>query len=280
MLKSVHKCSWDTSTATVFVRDVVIKRSTNTTGGMPRSRGDRRAISHLSDSAKRNLKHTFRNVVGLEVMFTLTYPNEFPMDGETVKKHWAAIRRWFTRKGRKGCWFLEFQSRGAAHFHGFLDGEVPYGELALAWYQIVGSGDSKHLSAGTRIEHLREKHAAALYAVKYAAKADQKEPPEGFKNVGRFWGTFGGLKPEPVAVSECTSPVVVEASTGEIRTSETVLLTRVARGLLNAKRRGLGLPKFRDQGVAGFRVYDSGPALKEYLYYLRGSICNTEEVNL
>jgi hypothetical protein len=29
-----------------------------------------------------------RNVVGLEIILTLTYPAEFPLDGCLVKKHW------------------------------------------------------------------------------------------------------------------------------------------------------------------------------------------------
>jgi hypothetical protein len=103
-----------------------------------------------------------------------------------------------------GIWFLEFQKRGAPHMHCFL-GSWPSGgvnAVAQAWYDVVGSGDEKHLhwhqgllSGRPCLEVMRVPHAASYYACKYAVKADQKYVPEHYCSVGRFWGYWGNLKP-------------------------------------------------------------------------------------
>jgi len=206
---------------------------------------------------------TFRNVVGLRVLLTLTYPGEFPTDGRLVKSHWANMRRWLAHRGVAGAWFMEFQERGAPHYHVFLTGEVPKEEVAAAWYRIVGSGDERHLRAGTRIEALRELHAAGAYAAKYLKKQEQKEVPECFQNVGRFWGLFGGLSVEPVA--QVDNQERLDTSTGEVRPGLAVPAARVMRGLVNARRRAAGRPKFRDGGRQGFTGYGCGPAMADYL---------------
>ncbi len=209
--------------------------------------------------------HTFRNAQGLSVMLTLTYPAEFPMDGRLVKRHWHNFRTWLVRKhGRCGVWFMEFQERGAPHFHVFLDAGVDKQEVSRKWYAIVGSEDPKHLVAGTRVEQLREQHAAPAYAAKYAAKAKQKAVPEGFQEVGRFWGTFGDLDLEPLHEARTAEQLVVDTATGEIEPDQAVRAIRVARGLINARRRERGQRRFRDNGRSGFTGYDIGPAM---LYY-------------
>lgn len=156
--------------------------------------GIRSRITALSYAARQRMVWTARNLTGLVSLLTLTYPLSFPLDGRTVKKHWAAMRHWLTRRGVGGFWFLEFQGRGAPHIHVFATGHVPFRELREAWYRIVGSGDPKHLRAGTKAEWLRVPHACGAYAAKESSKMCQKDVPVGYQNVGRFWGVFGGVK--------------------------------------------------------------------------------------
>lgn len=139
------------------------------------------------------------------IMGTLTYPGKYPHSGRVIKGHlrafFARCRRYW--EGLYGSdpatrwsifWFLEFQSRGAPHFHFFTNCTIPRDVLAVWWYDIVKSGDSRHLLAGTRIEYLRAGRAGTLsYASKYAAKAEQKAVPAGFEDVGRFWGAVGDV---------------------------------------------------------------------------------------
>jgi hypothetical protein len=145
-------------------------------------------------------------------------------------------------------WFLEFQKRGAPHFWLFLTGSVPKAELSAAWYRIVASGDERHLRAGTRIGFIRKPYALAAYAAKYAAKWEQKEVPADYRDVGRFWSRFGGIKVVGQVIAR-----------GTVR--EVAPVVRLVRGLYVASRKrwhlmaGRGrkvLKGFRDNGRFSF----------------------------
>ncbi len=238
-----------------------------------RGGGMRQAVQGFSEDSRRRMLFTFRNVVGLRVLLTLTYPGKqelVPTDGKVVKAHWDAMRRWLVHHGVRGAWCLEFQIRGAVHFHVFLTGEIPMEKVAKAWNRIAGQNDPDHLKAGTRIEALREVHAAGAYAAKYLKKQEQKEVPEGFSDVGRFWGLFGGLSVQPVA--EVNSQERIDTSTGEVVSGGAVQAARVMRGLVNAKRRAAGRPKFKDSGRQGFTGYNCGPAMAEYLDRVKNNV--------
>jgi hypothetical protein len=87
---------------------------------------------------------------------------------------------------------LEFQQRGAPHFHIFVTHPTELKWVSQKWYDIVNSEDPRHLRAGTKCERLRGGKAATIsYASKYACKMAQKDVPEGYENVGRFWGVTG-----------------------------------------------------------------------------------------
>ncbi len=143
-------------------------------------------------------------------MVTLTYPGFYPTNGKAVKEH---LRRFLQEVRREYCrelkavgavgaeqitaehssfWFLEFQSRGAPHFHIFTTWSPSKEWVSKRWYEIVGSEDDRHLRAGTRVELLHSGKAGTVaYASKYAVKMEQKTVPEGYENVGRFWGVYG-----------------------------------------------------------------------------------------
>lgn len=133
------------------------------------------------------------------VFVTLTYRN-IPRDGRLVKRHLAAFaERWRRRLGMTlGAWKLEFQRRGAAHFHlalvvpGDIDLVALRAWTSSSWTAIVSPGDLVHLSAGTNVQELRGNFAG--YFAKYTASPDkryQHEVPEDFTNVGRWWGLWG-----------------------------------------------------------------------------------------
>lgn len=66
-------------------------------------------------------------------------------------------------------------------------------EIAERWYKVVGSGDEKHLRAGTGVNAIRSKGQLYGYLSTYIKKLDQKTPPERFEDVGRFWGSSRNL---------------------------------------------------------------------------------------
>jgi hypothetical protein len=137
-------------------------------------------------------------------MTTLTYPAEFSHCGQDAKRHLQRFLKWSYRNCgiTAYLWALEFQKRGAPHFHIFtFEGCLVRSKKAVSaeWFEIVGSSDEKHLLAGTRVERLRKPDAAGRYAAKYASKPWQKRVPENYWNVGRFWGHSRNVKPEPLA---------------------------------------------------------------------------------
>jgi hypothetical protein len=106
----------------------------------------------------------------------------------------AGIHTW------SALWFLEFQKRGAPHIHLMLF-NMKYTEtlrralikwFSVAWAEIMHNPSEKenrkHIKAGTRVEKMRRPHFG--YAVKYASKMEQKEVPQDFASVGRFWGVW------------------------------------------------------------------------------------------
>ena len=183
-------------------------------------RGD---VVKFSDKSLRRLAFVASNTsVDFDVMVTLTYPGEFPTDGKRVKANLNAWLTWLRGEfdGVSYLWFLEFQKRGAPHFHvlianGFkVSGDIKR-DVSERWYRIVGSGDERHLVAGTRVEKVREKDGARRYAVKYAQKAEQKTVPDEYRSVGRFWGHSRDVKPEAIGSIGVDSRDGVKAIVGD-----------------------------------------------------------------
>lgn len=150
--------------------------------------------------------------IGIPLFVTLTYPDEFPRSSRTWKEHLRAFRERLKRRYGKfpAIWRLEVMDRKsgknaglvAPHFHLllFLD-QSPrdmYFWLSQAWYEVVGSGDVKHLSAGTRVELPDTWRGARSYLSKYVAKTEKLQA---LGSVGRLWGVwFKNLLPIGAAV--------------------------------------------------------------------------------
>jgi hypothetical protein len=130
---------------------------------------------------------------------TLTYAREVRATPRLAKRHLRALierfKRW--RPGVAVIWKLEPQADGTPHFHllVFMPGDAHLCDeitwWASNWYEVVGSGLSKHLAAGTRVEQIREWHGVSSYAAKYCGKevhaADYSHLP-GWERPGRWWG--------------------------------------------------------------------------------------------
>jgi len=220
----------------VYRQDVVVIREAGYGSPDPPTRGE---ILEFSKKSRKRLAFVACNTdVVFKTMITLTYPAEFPSDGKTVKNNLRAFLEWLTRDlGARPSylWFLEFQKRGAPHFHLLIDWELPViwreetvnidghtitrkrpsqdhrdqvkwfrHRVSATWYRIVGSGDYKHLQAGTRTERIRKPDGAKRYATKYAYKMRQKAVPPEYRNVGRFWGCSKDVLPVPRQEHRCT----------------------------------------------------------------------------
>lgn len=160
---------------------------------------------------------------GLPVFLTLTYPEEWPAASEEWKRHIHKFIIYMVRKypGVWGLWKMEFQKRGAPHFHFMLwglpkiegtkhtrDGKTCWRVLPgissasdlevfnwmnQTWYRIVGSQDPKHLAAGINLEPVQSWRGVTSYVSKYLGKTESGEfVPCEF--TGRFWGVVQGHK--------------------------------------------------------------------------------------
>lgn len=197
----------------IYSSDVIVKREGYAPAVKERTRAP---IREFSKKSRQRLAFVASNTdIVFRSMITLTYPRQFPADGRLVKKHLNRFLMWYKRD-RGGCsllWFLEFQQRGAPHVHILADSMVPTDDksrsglrfrVSAAWYRIVGSGDFRHLQAGTRTERIRSLEGGRRYAVKYAMKMRQKLVPDAYQNVGRFWGCTRDVPPKPLHETRCT----------------------------------------------------------------------------
>jgi hypothetical protein len=187
LLRSIDECLL---TVKVFERDVKIHFSPRNLPKVSKCSQRRSRIVNFSKRSARRLRFVIRNSENLwKAFLTLTYPADFPCDGRKTKKQLNAFLQYLRRKDIKFTWVLEFQSRGAPHYHLIVSDFIHKYDLSQVWYRIVGSGDEKHLKAGTGIEAIKSKGHLYGYLSNYIKKLDQKTPPEGFENVGRFWGS-------------------------------------------------------------------------------------------
>ena len=132
--------------------------------------------------------------VAVPLFVTLTYPSSYPHAASTVAGHLRALRgRLERRYGKFSCiWRKEYQRRGAPHYHLLVFLETPIPELrawiSQAWFEVVGSGDERHLRAGTQVVEVRSWRGIRGYASKYMAKVDDGEAE--VQLTGRLWGVW------------------------------------------------------------------------------------------
>lgn len=137
---------------------------------------------------------------------TLTLSDDCDTSGRALK---AYLRRFKARVSRRFpraalIWRLEVVERKSGkhvglpfgHFHVLLFG-VPDAPglrdwLSHTWYECVGSGDRKHLLAGTNVQAARDWGSVRRYAAKqlYAAKPGDNALAVAIPDIGRFWGVL------------------------------------------------------------------------------------------
>ena len=147
------------------------------------------ARNHMADG--KNLISTWRFEAGAEVKIEDMGPD--------VK----VVRRQIV--GRKGTFeIVEYwkmdginhltnaASKVAESFAGVILGpkEAIQSWFAVNWYEVVGSGESRHLAAGTGVEAVKSVRGVYYYASKYMAKVED-DPATEYESIGRCWGIMG-----------------------------------------------------------------------------------------
>lgn len=215
----------------VYDNGTVIVHRKQTCLTPPKSNFKRARIETLSSRARSRLAFVCKETtVEFKSMMTLTYPAVYPKNGKETKKHLnsllSTVRARYDRLDY--LWFLEFQRRGAPHFHIAVSVEVEKEDrlwLAGAWSEVsckIGTDEDKFKSKAQhrRVktwENIREKDGFARYATKYALKPYQKSVPSDYSDVGRFWGCSRNVtnsipKPTEVNITENDLRQVLKSS--------------------------------------------------------------------
>ena len=156
------------------------------------SRGQVRAFTRRSRSRLLQLCASVDRIeLSKSLLVTLTYPRSYTTESSTWKRHLDVFSKRLARTfpTSSAIWKLEFQKRGAPHYHLIVLG-VPFLArewLSRAWYEVVGSGDERHKRAGTQVARVLSYKKAIAYAAKYVAKVSTNDDPQ---YVGRYWGVL------------------------------------------------------------------------------------------
>lgn len=204
---------------------VVVRRGCNLNLNRGNYLHERKKIFMVS---KRSLAKLALLVRGTSVKFTslmtLTYGANFPLSGRKAKKNLnhflIASKRAFG--AYEHVWCLEFQERGAVHFHIattlpepnelqreifarlWADISTPHNWLYTSIEPPYGPKQSREALMTndavfwqhTRLqqwERVRKGDSLAHYFAKYTMKIRQKKVPSHYSDVGRFWAASQGV---------------------------------------------------------------------------------------
>lgn len=199
--------------ALLLRKDLVLITSGGKQPRQPQTVPNKRAIEFLSWRSLRSMALRAVNTPSdWQSLLLVTYPREWPTDGRQVKQDLNRLLDAFRYRypRLRYLWFLEFQGRGAPHFHMLTDVPVPEPRvwkkrpghtpaqineeqdawLKEAWRRAIQiGGTNAHGPLITGLDVIREVDGGARYAVSYAQKPKQKQVPKAFHRVGRFWSS-------------------------------------------------------------------------------------------
>lgn len=190
-------------------------------GPLRRGATTRGAIFGFSAKSRRRLLRTLMGCdLSLPTLYfgTLTYHKAYGGDPDRWHLHLRRLVRQLERHfapAAVGClWVLEFQRRGAPHFHFLLHVSRPFdlehfGEwLPAEWNRICEAGNPFAIERRAWVERfeLRKRNGVARgvgYFIKYASKRQQKQRVDRETGevlpTGRMWGVIGDFPREVVA---------------------------------------------------------------------------------
>jgi len=254
---------------------------------MQKGGATRKECKGFSDDSRRRLmqKMSMWNLNDLNLYFvTLTYPGIYTEDWEIWKRDVDTFIKRLERNYEVsvGClWRVEFQKRGAPHFHMILATNRACKNIVIfrtqimqMWADIVKDGFlmsggkmteyqkhyDRHVKAGTGVEEVKGRKQLMAYVSKYVAKNTNIKAPDNF---GRNWGfrnMNGKLDFSPV-------------ETVSLNYREGIELKRLVRHWL--KSRGQGRYSKKLDHMGSYTVFGLGvdSSAKNAVYRMLGAAC-------
>lgn len=195
----------DTSPAVVDIqgRVVELKEKTRIPSDRMRVRigGRRGEVTQFSKASRRRLLNYCARVKTDQrpLFITLTYPERYPDVKEAKENHLRAFLERLRRRypASAAIWRLEFQARGAPHFHILVFGVAFWAkeDVQNAWGSVLGPEyrDAMGRLPFTRVERVKSARGVMAYVSKYIAKmpaAASGFNSAAYSHVGRWWGWF------------------------------------------------------------------------------------------
>lgn len=181
--------------STVEFQGDVLKLTTQSTFPRRETKHIRGKVSVFSRKSRKRLLEKLARTKDTKmprIFLTLTYQSNMT-DPQKGKHHLRAflerVRRLFPKAS--AFWRLEFQKRGAVHFH-FIFFNLPYwkaDDIRKVWSEIIDEDNPR-----IEIETCRSKRKSTYYVSKYMAKPSRdalvslSNAP--YPHVGRHWGVF------------------------------------------------------------------------------------------
>jgi len=191
-LFNAHICPQPTILVAPYGRLVVLK-----VPQPPKARkggAKRGEVVGFSRESRKRLMQLFGSIdadaiAGKAVFITLTYADEWAPDWETWKRDFLAFMKRLERKypAVSTIWRLEFQVRGAPHWHLLCIGEpfIPWEWVVETWRSVALHADVNRGMQATDVSGVAEWQQAAYYVSKYIGKEQQAALPVA---AGRVWG--------------------------------------------------------------------------------------------
>lgn len=269
--------------AVFYTNDVVIKKHSLTPA---HKRAKRQEITLFSKASQRRLLHVARNSGHfIKSQLCLTYHFALPDDGKKVK---AQLNSFLTLLREeypniKYLWVLEFQSRGVPHFHLFTDicpSRVSFRDwCAVTWNRILGDSEQHLAFQGHAKNFIPWSMASGRYLVKeYLAKASQKEIPQEYHSVGRFWGNSRNMIPVSQVIEpgvDCSTSAFTKAVRIVSKRREKFLKDIFRKNKIKAKKNyrafsiSYTLPHLTDLFIHLIHFFEQQEVTNDFNRYLR-----------
>ncbi len=171
----------------------------------PHIYGIRKSIKNFSRASRLRLMKFLASLpfsdLGVSYFVTLTYHNSWPDSQHLVKRDLHDFFIYLLRlyPHLSYIWKLEYQKRGAPHFHLVLfvpdevDKKFSYKlkrDIAFLWLRFNHCGCYWCQQHAVKVQRIQSFKRLSFYVSKYMAKEDWTERPEG---TGRFWGRSKNL---------------------------------------------------------------------------------------